>query len=151
MDVNPAHKGSIGSAKTVVLQQDCTIVGGSTATAYFEPALYGPGTGDQNISVLPTAGHVVVLHPGTTTPSGLHGVNGLCLSEDAFAIVFGTFKDPKSGEKAITRRDSETGVSISYWEGTNFETRATGHRFDVMIGFGALRPEISAIRMASLL
>ncbi|MFA5265179.1 MAG: P22 phage major capsid protein family protein [Opitutaceae bacterium] len=149
--VNPAHKGSLGSAKTVVLTQDCTIGGGGTATAYFEPALYGPGHPDQNVDVLPTAGHVVVLWPGTTSPSAKYGINGLALSSDAFALVFATFEDPKSAEKAITRRDPETGISISYVKGFDFNTRAMGERFDVLIGFGTLRPEISSWRVASLL
>jgi len=150
--VNPAHKGVLGAAKTVVLTQDCTIVGGSTATAYFEPALYGPAHPDQNVDVLPTAGHVVVLWPGTTTPSAKYGINGLAIAQDAaFALVFATFEDPKSAEKAVTKRDPETGISISYVKAFDFKTRAMGERFDVLCGFGTLRPEISAIRVASLL
>jgi len=66
-------------------------------------------------------------------------------------LVFATFEDPKSAEQAITRRDPETGISISYVKGFDFQTRAIGERFDVMIGFGTLRPEISAISVASLL
>lgn len=151
MAVNPSTRRSVGHAKQVVLTQDCTIAGGSTATAYFKPALYGPGSQYQNVSVLPTAGHVIVLYPDTTTPSGLHGINGLAINRDAFALVSVPLEEPKAVEFASTKRDPKTGISISFVRQFEGRTRTMINRFDVLMGFGDLYPENCCVRIGSLI
>ncbi len=151
MATNPATARSVGHAKQVVLTQDCTIVGGNTATAYFKPALYGPGSPYQNVDVLPQAGHVVVQFPGTTTPSGLHGIQGLAINKDAFALVSVKMEEPKAVEKASTQRDPQRGISIQFVRQFEARTRTMINRFDVLMGFGDLYPENCAVRVASLL
>ena len=152
MAVNPMTKNSIGSARTVVLTQDCTIAaGGATATAYFYPPLYGPNSEYQNVDVLPAAGHVVVLYPGTANPSGLSGVNGLAIHRGAFALVGVKLEQPKAVELSSTMRDPKSGLSISFVRAFDIKTRTMSNRFDVLMGFGRLRPENCAVRVASLL
>lgn len=148
---NPSTRRSVGHAKQVTLTQDCTIAGGGTATAYFYPPLYGPGSPYQNVDVLPTAAHVVVLFPGTTSPSGLHGVNGLALNKDAFALVSVKLQEPKAVEVASTQRDPNTGISISFIRQFEARTMTWINRFDVLMGFGNLYPENCSVRVASLL
>ena len=149
--VNPSTRRATGAAKTVVLTADCTITGGGTATAYFAPALYGEGSQYQNVDVLPQAGHVVVLYPGTTTPSGLSGINGLALNKDAFALVSVKLEQPKAVEMSSTMRDPKTGIGISFVRWFDGRTRTMSNRFDVLMGFGSLYPENCSVRVASLL
>lgn len=151
MACNPGTRRSVGRAKTVVLTADCTIVGGSTATAYFEPKLYGPGSQYQNVDVLPTAAHVVVLAPGTTTPSAKHGIQALAIHRDAFALVSVKLEEPKAVEIASTKRDPKSGISISFVRQFEGRTRTMINRFDVLMGFGCLYPENCSVRVASLL
>ena len=151
MACNPSTRRSVGHAKTVVLTQDCTIAGGATGTAHFAPALYGPNSQYQNVDVLPNAGHVVVLFPGTTAPSGKSGMNGLALNKDAFALVSVPMELPKSTEIANQQRDPSTGISISFIRAFEPRTLTWINRFDVMMGFGTLYPENCSVRVASLI
>jgi predicted phage tail protein len=153
MACNPSTRRSIGRAKTVVLTEDLTITGATTGTVNFKPALYGPGSPYQNVDVLPTAGHVVVLMPGTTTPGAgtVHGINGLALNRDAFALVSVKMEEPKAVEVASTQRDPKTGIAISFVRQFEGRTRTMINRFDVLMGFGDLYPENCSVRVASLL
>lgn len=150
MAVNPATRRSVGHAKQVVLTQDCDIAGGGTGTAYFYPPLYGPGSPYQNVSVLPQAGHVVVLFPGTANPSGLQGMQGLALNKDAFALVSVPLQMPKAVEVAKSMRDPDTGLSISFIRQFDATELRWINRFDVLMGFGRLYAENCAVRVQSL-
>lgn len=151
MACNPSTRRSVGHAKQVVLTQDCTRVGAGTVTAYFSPPIYGPGSQYQNVNVLPSAGHVVVLWPGTSTPSGLSGMNGLAINRDAFALVSLPMELPKAVEVASQQRDPQTGISISFIRQYEARTLTWINRFDCIIGFGNLYPENCCVRVASLL
>jgi len=153
MAVNPKTRRSIGSAKTFVLTQDLDIAaGGGTGTAYFYPAVYGPDHQYQNVDALPAATNVVVQFPGTTAPTGKHGINGLALNRDAFALVSVPLEEPKgSVEFAKTMRDPQTGLSISFVRQFEARTRNMINRFDILCGFGRLYAENCSVRVASLL
>lgn len=150
MAVNPSTRRSVGHAKQVVLTQDASRVGAGAVTIYFKPALYGPGSQYQNIDALPTTGDVVVLMPGTTTPSGKAGINGLAINRDAYALVSVPMQLPKAVEVASQQRDPKTGISISFIRQFEGRTLTWINRFDVMIGFGDLYPENCCVRVASL-
>ena len=150
--VNPATRRSIGVAKSVVLTQDTTIAaGGGTGTVYFYPPLYGPGSPYQNIDQLPQAGHVLLLSPGTTTATGAHGVIGLAINRDAFALVSVPLEEPKAVEISKTVRDPRTGISISLVRQFEGRTRTYINRLDILCGFGRLYAENCCVRVASLL
>jgi hypothetical protein len=150
MACNPSTRRSIGRAKTVVLTQDCTIGAGGSATAYIYPALYGPNHQYQNVDVLPTSAHVVVLFPDTTTPSAKYGINALALNRDAFALVSVPLVKPKAVEIAETMRDPQTGISISFIRQFDAENLRWINRFDVLMGFGRLYAENCSLRVLSL-
>jgi len=151
--VNPGTRRSLGHAKCVNLTQDTTIAaGGGTGTLYWEEPLYGPGSQYQNVTALPAATNVLVLFPGATTPTGLHGIQSIALHRDAFAMVNVPMELPKSQEFAYSKRDPASGISVSIIKGFDINTRAMKTRIDVgPFGFGTLYAANCSVRVQSLL
>jgi len=102
------------------------------------------------VSALPGNGADLTLFPGTTTPNGLVGVQGLALHRDAFALVCVPLEEPKAVEMAKTQRDPGTGVSIRYVKMFDPIQSRMVSRFDVLMGFGNLYPDQCAVRVESL-
>lgn len=150
-ECNPVHLGSTGRLKQFVVTQDLTMVGNNTDVLNFQPALDGPGSQYQNVTALPAAGAVITLWPGTTTPSGKSGMQGLLLHRDAFALVGVKLEMPKAVEIASQQRDPESGISIRFVRQFDGSLSKMVNRFDCLIGLGNLYPDNCAVRIASLL
>ncbi len=149
-NANPSTRRSTGRVKTVVVTQDMTFTAGPD-TVNISPALYGPGDQYQNISALPANGATVTLFPGTSSPAGKHGVQGLNFTKDAFALVSSTLEMPEAVESlSFMKRDPKTGIAIRFVKVWDVQTSSMKRRFDVMIGFGALYPDNCSVRVLSL-
>jgi hypothetical protein len=152
--VNPVTRRSVGHLAQFVVTQDLTLTGGVTDTLYFKPALYGPGSQYQNVNAMPVGASAVITNfPGTTTPGTgpLHGINGLALHGDAFALVGVKLELPKAVELASQARDPETGLSVRFIRMFDAQTSKMVNRFDVLCGFGDLYPDNCSVRVLSLL
>lgn len=130
-----------------VITQDLTAVGGGADVLNIYPAIVGPGSPYQNVDALPLTGAALTLWPGTTTPSGKSGTQGLALSRGAFALVWGKFENPKAVEKAEQTRDPQTGANISFVRQHDIQDRTMKNRFDMCVGFGVLYADECAVRV----
>ena len=137
-----------GTTKQFVILADVTGAA-SAATVTVSPAFISTGH-YKNIDALPAAAASVTLFPGTSSPSGKSGKQGLALSmgdgAGAFALVGCKLELPTAVEAKSQTQDPDTGISVRFirqWD--NLNSRMT-NRFDVMIGFGNLYPDNSAVR-----
>lgn len=146
--VNPMTRRTTTTAQTmtIVVTADVTATA-STATIEFQPALYGAGSVYQNITVIPTAADVLVLFPGTSSPNGKVGKNGLALYKDAFALVGVNIELPKAVEMSSRQRDPNSGISFRFVKAWDPIQSKMIHRFDVVLGFGRLYSHNCAVRV----
>lgn len=148
--VNPMTRRTTSTANTmtVVVTADVTATG-STATLSISPTIYGPGSQYQNVSALPADTAPLTLFPGTTSPNGKSGKQGLLFNKGAFALVGVKLETPKAVELASNSRDPETGIAIRFIRMFDPQQSKMINRFDVLMGFGALRPDNCAVRVLS--
>jgi len=152
--VNPMTRRSTGALKQFTITADVTAAA-SAATITFTPAIVGPGITlsdgqTQNVSALPANDADLVLMPGTTTPNGKSGIQGLALHRDAFALVGVPLAKPKAVEMSSVMRDPASGLSVRLVETWNNETSSKQIRLDTLYGFGNLYPDACAVRVQSL-
>lgn len=131
-------QSTVGVASSATLQVACGING-----------ICGPGNQYQNVDALPLANAALTLMPGTTTPNGKSGMNGLALNKDAFALVGVRLEIPKACEMSSYARDPKTGISIAFLRMMDPTTRKMINRFDCLIGMGNLYPDNCAVRVLS--
>ena len=149
-NANPSTRRSTGRVKYFVVTQDLTLTAGPDTVNIF-PAIAGPGDQYQNVSALPGNGATVTLFPGTASPNGKHGINGLNFTKDAFAMVSAPLEMPTAVEPlSFMKRDPETGVAIRFVSAWDQNLSRVTRRFDVMIGFGNLYADQCSVRVLSL-
>ncbi len=146
-NVNPSTRRRTNSTytKTVCITQALTAAGGAGAdTLNFTPALYGPGSPYQNIDALPLNNAVLTLFPGTASPNGKTGKNGLLLNgggstdAGAIAIINVPLDIPLNQQIARQQRHPDTGMAVrlvKFWDPIE---SVMGWRFDTLGGYGVL-------------
>jgi hypothetical protein len=147
--VNPETRRTYGSAlKTFVITSENQTISGTSATISISPALYGPLSQYQNVDALPLANAALTLFPGTNSPNGKVGTSGLLLTTDAFALVGVPMELPTQGaEIAVQKRDPESGIAVRFIRQFDpFQSKMI-NRFDVLMGFGSLYSDNSAVRI----
>lgn len=151
--VNPSTRRSTGRAKTVVVTQNFTAIGGGDPAdiIHFWPPLEATGQ-YQNVTALPANADVVTMFPGTAgANAGKHGVNGLVFTKDAFALVSTKLQMPRTVEPgSFMRSDPKTGVAIRFTKQWDIDDTTMKSRFDMMIGFGRMYADQCAVRLLSL-
>lgn len=146
--VNPESLNNVSNTlKQFVVTANFTLTGGID-TIPISPAIFGPGSGYQNVDSLPANGAALTFFPGTTSPSGKSGNQGLALTKDAFAIVGVELDIPKASEWSSRATDPDTGISIALLEMFDPIERKKVCRADTLLGFGALYPDNCAVRVA---
>ncbi len=139
---NPMTRRTTNTSKTMTVTVLADATGASsTATVSISPALYGPGSQYQNVNRLPTAADVCTLFPGTASPNGKSGKIGLAIHPEAYAIVGVKLDMPKQVEAGSQMRDPETGIAVRFTKTWDPLLTRMITRFDVLLGFGALRPD----------
>lgn len=147
-EVNPSTRRSTGVLKQFVITADATAAA-SAATISFQPAIAGPGSQYQNVDSLPANGADLTLFPGTTSPNGKSGVNGLAIGKNAFALVGVKLETPKAVELSSNIRDPKTGLAVRFIRMFDPQQSKMINRFDVAMGFGNLYPDNDAVRVLS--
>jgi len=144
--VNPSTRRSTGVLQEFVILQD-TVAAGGAATLSISPAIVGPGSQYQNVDSLPANGADLTLFPGTASPNGKIGMNGLALHRDAFALVGVKLEKPTAAEISVQSRDPKTGIAIRFVRMFDPQQSKMINRFDVLLGFGNLYPDSCAVRV----
>jgi hypothetical protein len=128
--VHPQTKVSLGYLKQFVVTADYP---GGAGDISIYPALTVSGS-EQNVTGYPTnSGNVTILEAAGETYGG-----SMAYRPEAFAFV--TVDLPELNGWKTSRRQFE-GVSMRVTEGSNLVGDQNLTRFDIMYGFGALRPE----------
>lgn len=151
-EVNPVTRRSTGSLKQFVVAQPLTGTGTDNLT--IQPAIIGPTPGGapdqyQNVDALPANGAALTLYPGTTSPNGKTGIQNLCFTRDAFALVSVELETPKAVEFASEKRDPDTGISLRITRTWDPILSRFINRTDALFGFGLLYPDNCSVRIAS--
>lgn len=151
--VNPFNRRGMGTYGYLLVLADALADSGGNMTIQVSVGgtdpLRGPGQ-YQNLDVLPADNSAITVWPGTTTPSGLTGIQGLAFGENAFAWVPITFPDPsKEGAWGSTVRDPKTGVSLSLCKQFQIDPYSTAARMDMGYGLAPLFPGNEAIRIVA--
>lgn len=146
-NVNPETNRSTGTLKQFRVTQPVT--GAASAAAVpIDPPIVGPGSQYQNVDALPVNGQALTLFPGTTSPNGKTGVNGLAFSRDAFALVGVRLEEPKgSVEYCKVQRDPQTGIAVRYLKQFLGQPSIMIERLDVLLGIGNLYNDNCAVRV----
>lgn len=148
--VNPMTRRTTTTATTftAVVAADVT-ASASTATLTLVSPIYDSTSPYQNITVMPTASDVITLFPGTASPNGKQGKQGLAIHPQAFALVGVKLYTPKAVEMASQQRDPNSGISFRFVKAWDPIQSKLVHRFDVVLGFGNLYPDNCCVRVLS--
>lgn len=149
-NTNPLTRRTSSTAATATFAVAADVTATATsATITLVDTVYGPGSQYQNVNRLPTAADVITLFPGTSSPNGKFGKQGLYFNKGAFALVGVKLETPKAVEMASQSRDPETGISVRFVRMFDPQQSKMINRFDVLMGFGQLRPRNCAVRVLS--
>lgn len=135
---NPGTRRSTGAPKLfTILSADATI-SGTSATITYSPAIYGPGSQYQNVDAYPLAGADLTLFPGTTSPNAKHGIVGLAMTDQAFALAGIKLEGPESGGDTICSsfQDPDSGLGVRYLRQFDGRESKWINRIDSAFGFG---------------
>lgn len=147
--VNPMSREVVSpTLKQFRVAQDLTAAGGGVDVLQIGPAIFGPGSQYQNVSVLPANGAALTFFPGTTNPNGLTGTQGLAITDEAFGIASVELDIPKAAEWSARATDPESGLSIALLDMFDPIERKRVVRADVVLGFGDLYPDNASVRIA---
>lgn len=145
--VNPVTRERTEGTNTMTVTVASDVTGAaSAATVPIKEKLYFTGP-NQNIDAQPAASAACTLFPGTTSPSGKSGKQGLAFTREAFAGISLPLPMPKNEEMVSQTTDPETGISIAFIRSFDALNRKWINRFDVLIGFGRLHCELASMRI----
>lgn len=130
---------------TVTVAADVTGAA-SAATVPIKEKLYFSGP-NKNINAQPAGSATCTLFPGTTSPSGKSGKQGLAFVKDAFAAISLPLPMPKNEEEGRQFTDPDTGITLSIITSFDFDERKWKTRVDMLIGFGRLHAETGSMRI----
>ena len=133
--VNPETKVSTGVLRQFVVTADAASDGAGNLTAIIYPAIIAGGS-YQNVTARPAAGAAITVLTGTASTA--YGQN-LMFHRDAFTLVTADMELPKGMDMAD--RAVEDGVSIRFVRGYDITNNRRICRFDLLAGYGLLRPE----------
>ena len=150
--VNPMVRESLGYNRQFTVLADITAASSAFTGVSIDPPIVGPGSAYQNVDALPLAAAVVTLWPGTSMSNAAAktGKLGMAFTDEAFAMVSVDVPQPKTGFEMIgSAEDPETGLKFAMLCWFDPQTLKKCWRWDVYLGFGALRQSESAILIGS--
>lgn len=133
--VNPETKVSTGVLRQFVVTADAASDVAGNLTAVIYPAIIAGGA-YQNVTARPAAAAAITVLTGTASTS--YGQN-IMFHRDAFTLVTADMELPKGMDMAD--RAVEDGVSIRFIRGYDITNNRRICRFDLLAGYGLLRPE----------
>lgn len=145
--VNPMTREVLTTvAKQFVVLQS-TVGASSLATLQISPAIFGPGSQYQNVDALPVSGAALTLFPGTPSPNGKSGAQGLAIHPSAFALANVKLESPEAVEVISQKTDPKTGIHIRFVRAFDPTQSRMINRWDMVYGFGPLYPDNCCVRI----
>ena len=133
--VNPETKVSTGVLRQFIATADAASDGAGNLTVAIYPAIIAGGS-YQNVTARPADNAAITILTGTASTA--YGQN-LMFHRDAFTLVTADMELPKGMDMAD--RAVEDGVSIRFVRGYDITNNRRICRFDLLAGYGLLRPE----------
>ena len=133
--VNPETKVSTGVLRQFIATTDAASDGAGNLTVAIYPAIIAGGA-YQNVTARPADNAAITVLTGTASTS--YGQN-IMFHRDAFTLVTADMELPKGMDMA--ERAVEDGVSIRFIRGYDITNNRRICRFDLLAGYGFLRPE----------
>lgn len=133
--VNPETKVSTGVLRQFIATTDAASDGAGNLTVAIYPAIIAGGA-YQNVTARPADNAAITVLTGTASTS--YGQN-ILFHRDAFTLVTADMELPKGMDMA--ERAVEDGVSLRFIRGYDITNNRRICRFDLLAGYGLLRPE----------
>lgn len=133
--VNPETKVSTGVLRQFIATADAASDGAGNLTVAIYPAIIAGGS-YQNVTARPADNAAITVLTGTASTA--YGQN-LMFHRDAFTLVTADMELPKGMDMA--ERAVSDGVSIRFVRGYDITNNRRICRFDLLAGYGLLRPE----------
>lgn len=133
--VNPETKVSTGVLRQFVATTDAASDGSGNLTVAIYPAIIAGGA-YQNVTARPADNAAITILTGTASTS--YGQN-ILFHRDAFTLVTADMELPRGMDMA--ERAVEDGVSLRFIRGYDITNNRRICRFDLLAGYGLLRPE----------
>lgn len=133
--VNPETKVSTGVLRQFIATTDAASDGSGNLTVAIYPAIIAGGA-YQNVTARPADNAAITILTGTASTS--YGQN-ILFHRDAFTLVTADMELPRGMDMAD--RAVEDGVSIRFIRGYDITNNRRICRFDLLAGYGLLRPE----------
>ena len=139
--VNPVSLASTGQLRQFTVTADVSSDASGNATIPIYPAIIGPGSPRQTVTVLPTASAPLGFSlGGTAYTANTVYMQNLCFQREFAAMAMCRLQDPFSGEASYSV-DSTSGVAIRTWRSSDITTDAHLSRADIAFGYAITRPE----------
>lgn len=135
--VNPETKQSTGALRQFVVTANASSDASGNLTAVISPAIVAGGA-YQNVTARPADNAAITVVSGAAATT--YGQN-ILLHKDAFTLVTADMELPKGMDMAD--RSEYEGVSLRFVRGFDITNNRRICRFDVLAGYGFLRPEWS--------
>lgn len=140
--VNPVTKQDLGVLQTFVVTADASSDGAGNLTAIISPAIIAGGA-YQNVTARPASGAAITIKTGTASTG--YGQN-LLFHPKAMALVTVPMDVP--GGMDMAHSASYEGVNLRFVRGFDITNNRRISRFDILAGYGCVRPEW-AVRVTS--
>jgi hypothetical protein len=133
--VNPETKQSTGALMQFVVRANTSSDASGNLNAIIYPAIIAGGA-YQNVTTRPANGAAITIVTGAANTTY---TQNMLYHKDAFTLVTADMEVPKGMDMAS--QDSYEGVSLRFVRGFDITNNRRICRFDLLAGYGALRPE----------
>ena len=136
--VNPVSKQDLGVLQTFVVTADASSDGSGNLTAVISPAIIAGGA-YQTVTVQAAAGAAITIKTGTAATGYAQNI---LFHKDAFTLVTVPMGVPNGID--MGHESEYQGVNLRFVRGFDILNNKRISRFDILAGYGALRPEWAA-------
>lgn len=136
--VNPVSKQDLGVLQTFVVTADASSDGSGNLTAVISPAIIAGGA-YQNVTAQAAAGAAITIKTGTAATGYAQNI---LFHKDAFTLVTVPMGVPNGID--MGHESEYQGVNLRFVRGFDILNNKRISRFDILAGYGALRPEWAA-------
>ncbi len=136
--VNPESKQSTGVLQQFIVNSNTSSDAGGNATIVISPAIIAGGS-YQNVTARPADNAAITVQTGAANTTYSQNI---LYHKDAFTLVTADMEVPKGMDMADQK--SFEGVSLRFVRGFDITNNRRICRFDMLAGYGVLRPEWAA-------
>lgn len=136
--VNPVSKQDLGVLQTFVVTADASSDGAGNLTAVISPAIIAGGA-YQNVTAQAANAAVITIKTGTAATGYAQNI---LFHKDAFTLVTVPMGVPNGID--MGHESEYQGVNLRFVRGFDILNNKRISRFDILAGYGALRPEWAA-------